>query len=303
MHEHLDEMGVIHMNGRIYDPLIGRFMSADPTIQAPFNLKSFNRYSYVWNNPLKLVDLNGYDARDTVTGSVIPGDNSTPPTPESNGGSLTTGNSTGVPQPPVVPSGSPPAAGGGSGSPPAQGQPTTPPPTAVQQIPGTNGPVAPPSDRNSNESLLQQVLDNPTVKAILDNLNALGPLAIGVTGPVKAINALSKAEKAAGEAKAVLTTATEGARVVEKSSSEVGALLGWTKNGPNDSITRLVTEVTANVNMTVADVKQLAQEGVSLEKIQAMANKLEKAVENGYTAGNQLLQNRVEQLRKVIANW
>jgi RHS repeat-associated protein len=35
MHEHLDEMGVIHMNGRIYDPLIGRFMSADPFIQAP----------------------------------------------------------------------------------------------------------------------------------------------------------------------------------------------------------------------------------------------------------------------------
>ena len=35
MHEHLDEMGLIHMNGRIYDPLIGRFMSADPFIQAP----------------------------------------------------------------------------------------------------------------------------------------------------------------------------------------------------------------------------------------------------------------------------
>ena len=33
MHEHLDEVGVIHMNGRVYDPLIGRFMSADPFIQ------------------------------------------------------------------------------------------------------------------------------------------------------------------------------------------------------------------------------------------------------------------------------
>ncbi len=51
MHEHLDEVGIIHMNGRIYDPLIGRFMSADPYIQAPTNLKTFNRYSYVWNNP------------------------------------------------------------------------------------------------------------------------------------------------------------------------------------------------------------------------------------------------------------
>jgi RHS repeat-associated protein len=37
MHEHLDEMGLVHMNGRIYDPLIGRFMSADPILQAPGN--------------------------------------------------------------------------------------------------------------------------------------------------------------------------------------------------------------------------------------------------------------------------
>ena len=50
------------MNGRIYDPLIGRFMSANPIIQAPYNLKSFNRYSYVWNNPLKMFDPTGYDA-------------------------------------------------------------------------------------------------------------------------------------------------------------------------------------------------------------------------------------------------
>jgi RHS repeat-associated protein len=61
MHEHIDEMGIINMNGRIYDPLIGRFMSADPIIQAPYNLKSFNRYSYVWNNPLKFFDPAGFE--------------------------------------------------------------------------------------------------------------------------------------------------------------------------------------------------------------------------------------------------
>jgi RHS repeat-associated protein len=60
MHEHLDEVGIIHMNGRIYDPLIGRFMSADPYVQVPTNLKTFNRYSYVWNNPLKSYDPNGF---------------------------------------------------------------------------------------------------------------------------------------------------------------------------------------------------------------------------------------------------
>ncbi|CAN7240115.1 RHS repeat domain-containing protein [Polaromonas sp. LjRoot131] len=60
MHEHLDEMGVIHMNGRIYDPLVGRFMSADPFIQSVDNLQSYNRYAYVLNNPLALTDPSGY---------------------------------------------------------------------------------------------------------------------------------------------------------------------------------------------------------------------------------------------------
>lgn len=60
MHEHMDEMGVINMNGRVYDPLIGRFLTADPHIQAPEDLQSFNRYSYVKNNPLAYTDPSGY---------------------------------------------------------------------------------------------------------------------------------------------------------------------------------------------------------------------------------------------------
>jgi RHS repeat-associated protein len=56
----MDEVGVIHMNGRIYDPLIGRFLSADPFIQAIDNLQSHNRYAYVMNNPLAYTDPSGY---------------------------------------------------------------------------------------------------------------------------------------------------------------------------------------------------------------------------------------------------
>jgi RHS repeat-associated protein len=60
MHEHMDEMGVINMNGRVYDPLIGRFLSADPFVKNPYLLSSFNRYSYVNNNPLTNTDPTGY---------------------------------------------------------------------------------------------------------------------------------------------------------------------------------------------------------------------------------------------------
>jgi RHS repeat-associated protein len=60
MHEHLDEVGVIHMNARIYDPLIARFMSADSVIPNPADLKSFNRYSYGNGNPMIGSDPTGH---------------------------------------------------------------------------------------------------------------------------------------------------------------------------------------------------------------------------------------------------
>ncbi|KAK3696720.1 hypothetical protein QZH41_013079, partial [Actinostola sp. cb2023] len=59
-HEHLEELDLIHMNGRIYDPVVGRFLSPDPHIQDPYNTQSFNRYSYTLNNPLKHKDPTGY---------------------------------------------------------------------------------------------------------------------------------------------------------------------------------------------------------------------------------------------------
>lgn len=61
-HEHLAELGIIHMNGRLYDAVIGRFLQADPIIQAPHNAQSHNRYSYVLNNPLSFTDPSGFSA-------------------------------------------------------------------------------------------------------------------------------------------------------------------------------------------------------------------------------------------------
>jgi RHS repeat-associated protein len=58
-HEHLD-FGLIHMNGRVYDPRWGRFLQADPVIQSPYDLQNYNRYSYVMNNPLSFTDPTGF---------------------------------------------------------------------------------------------------------------------------------------------------------------------------------------------------------------------------------------------------
>lgn len=58
-HEHLAWFGLVNMNARLYDPLLGRFLSPDPYVQAPDFSQNFNRYSYALNNPLKYSDESG----------------------------------------------------------------------------------------------------------------------------------------------------------------------------------------------------------------------------------------------------
>jgi RHS repeat-associated protein len=59
-HEHLNRTGFVHMNGRVYDPRIGRFVSPDPVVQLPTFSQSYNRYSYALNNPLSYTDPSGF---------------------------------------------------------------------------------------------------------------------------------------------------------------------------------------------------------------------------------------------------
>lgn len=58
-HEHLDDIGLVHMNARIYDPMIARFMQGDPVVSNPFDAQTYNAYSYVYNRPLNTVDPEG----------------------------------------------------------------------------------------------------------------------------------------------------------------------------------------------------------------------------------------------------
>ena len=59
-HEHIDMFDMVNMDGRIYDPVVGRFLSPDPFVQSPGFTQSLNRYAYCLNNPLALVDPSGY---------------------------------------------------------------------------------------------------------------------------------------------------------------------------------------------------------------------------------------------------
>lgn len=66
-HEHLNQLELIHMNGRVFDYALGRFFSVDPIIQFPLNSQSLNPYSYILNNPLSGTDPTGYAACGDVS--------------------------------------------------------------------------------------------------------------------------------------------------------------------------------------------------------------------------------------------
>lgn len=67
-HEMLDSVSLVHMNGRVYDPYLGRFLSADTVIQSLGASQSINPFAYAWNNPLRYVDPSGHDLFGAILG-------------------------------------------------------------------------------------------------------------------------------------------------------------------------------------------------------------------------------------------
>ena len=70
-HQHVDRLDLIHMNGRTYDTKLGRFMQADIVVQSPFDTQSYNRYSYLMNNPLNGTDPSGYFSIKEYTSVIV----------------------------------------------------------------------------------------------------------------------------------------------------------------------------------------------------------------------------------------
>lgn len=65
----LDVFGLIHMNGRVNDPQIGRFLQADVLLDA--GIQGLNLYSYVLNDPLSLTDPSGQMSVGQILRTVV----------------------------------------------------------------------------------------------------------------------------------------------------------------------------------------------------------------------------------------
>ena len=68
--ETIPDVGLINMNGRVYDPVLARFLSPDPDVQDSMDPQNYNRYGYVVNNPLRYSDPTGYNFIDDYLGGV-----------------------------------------------------------------------------------------------------------------------------------------------------------------------------------------------------------------------------------------
>ncbi|WP_307810549.1 putative toxin [Gelidibacter salicanalis] len=72
-HEHLLGVGLVHMNGRLYDPIVHRFLMPDNFVQDPYSTQSYNRYGYVLNNPLLYSDPSGEIIPLLIIGAALVG--------------------------------------------------------------------------------------------------------------------------------------------------------------------------------------------------------------------------------------
>jgi RHS repeat-associated protein len=66
-HEDDEELGLVNMKGRLYDPKVGRFLTGDPVVSHPGYGQSWNPYSYVLNNPLAFTDPSGFEGTGEKT--------------------------------------------------------------------------------------------------------------------------------------------------------------------------------------------------------------------------------------------
>ncbi|MFE4924746.1 FG-GAP-like repeat-containing protein [Streptomyces sp. NPDC056661] len=130
-HDEDDELGLVNMHARIYDPTLGRFTTPDTVIDGANPTQAYNRYTYGSNNPLKYTDPTGHGVCTTgsncQTPECKPGDNTC------TGGTSTGGTSTGGTPTGGTSTGGTPTGGTSTGGTPTGGTNTGGTPTQSQQ--------------------------------------------------------------------------------------------------------------------------------------------------------------------------
>jgi RHS repeat-associated protein len=81
-----DDLGLVNLTGRIYDPTQRRFLSPDPFVPRPLNAQSYNRFSYVYNDPLNLIDPSGFTGSEGAGTTCDPTLANCPPAQDYSGG-------------------------------------------------------------------------------------------------------------------------------------------------------------------------------------------------------------------------
>ncbi len=95
-HTQADDVWLVHMNGRVYDQNLGRFLSVDPIVQGGGS-QALNPYSYIQNNPLSGTDPSGYASeKDECAGTKAGGCTVSPTTAATLTGSHIKGASGGA---------------------------------------------------------------------------------------------------------------------------------------------------------------------------------------------------------------
>ncbi len=68
-HQEMPSLDLINMNARLYDPVLGRFISADSMVPDATNWDDYNRYMYVRGNPMRYTDPSGHSPKDKDSNS------------------------------------------------------------------------------------------------------------------------------------------------------------------------------------------------------------------------------------------
>ncbi len=281
-HEMLDGLSLVHMNGRVYDPVLGRFMTADILVQAPYNTQSYNRYSYVLNNPLSRIDPSGYKSeRPQSDGDVVPD-----PTIEINGQKHTlTGQGDGETK-----------AGdkvqlftvkdadgneqmymiGGDGS------------TQITGVGGSN------FGNQSNPFAVNDIANGTQVAGLGAGFVFL------LNNAKKAFDLLGKGRAAASKNlanKALKNTKNVKNKIL--SNREAGKAIQWPKGQGSAKQTKEMAE-----NLSVSDVTKMINRGLNKETVKHLRSQYQKALEQGgKKLQNEQLLPRKQLMDKILELW